>query len=147
MLITQDVTDPQSEKFAFQFLARCISTWARPTDGTNGISSTDSIPGFERFVYEHVFPLAFKVPSMPEFNIKDGQMVTVCYEIAGLIQTICQTRGKEAYDYLADVFFPGVQCPPQTAVEFLTAAKDLDGKSFRKFFTDFVRASKRPPAS
>ena len=71
----------------------------------------------------------------------------VCYEIAGLIQTICQTRVKEAYDYMTDVFFPGVHCPPSTALEFLTAAKDLDGKAFRKFFTDFVRASKRPAAS
>jgi len=147
MLIAQDVTDPQSEKFAFQFLARSVSTWARPTESANGVDSADTIPGFERFVYEHVFPLAFKVPSLPEFNMKDGQMVTVCHEIGGLLQAICQTRGKEAYDYLADVFFPGVQCPPPTALEFLTAAKDLDSKGFRKYFTDFVRASKRPPAS
>jgi exportin-T len=165
MTVAQDVTDPQSEKSAFQFLTRSISVWAQPTHCSNGVSSADAIPGFERFVYEHVFPLAFKVPSLPEFNIKDGQMVTVsssyysvvqhcshflpqvCHEIAGMIQAICQTRGKEAYDYLADVFFPSVHCPPATALEFLTAAKDLDSKAFRKYFTDFVRASNRPTSS
>jgi exportin-T len=81
MLLSQDVNDPQSEKFAFQFLARCISIWARPTDAANGLDASESIPGFERFVYEHLIPLAFKVPSMPEFNIKDGQMVTVSFRI------------------------------------------------------------------
>jgi len=144
MLVAQDMTDPQSEKFAFQFLAKAASAWARLSNGTNGTVPADSIPGFERFLYDHVLPLAFKVPSLPEFNIKDGQMVTVCYEIGGTIQSICQTRGKEAYDYLSEVFFPGVNCPPATAHEFLTAAKDLDSKGFKKYFTDFVRASKRP---
>lgn len=78
MAIASDVMDAQSQKFAFQFLARAISTWARPAqvDGPNGAIS-ESIPGFEQFVYEHLLPLAFKAPSLPEFNIKDGQMVMV----------------------------------------------------------------------
>lgn len=78
MLIASDVSDAQSQKFAFQFLGRAISTWARlaQADGANG-AITESIPGFEQFVYEHLLPLAFKAPSLPEFNIKDGQMVMV----------------------------------------------------------------------
>jgi exportin-T len=89
-MISEDVTDPSSQKLAFNFLNRCITFWARMPSSAddetqnNGISTSSGIHGFERFIYEHVIPLAFKIPSLPNFNIQDGQMVTVS---SGAFQT------------------------------------------------------------
>lgn len=35
------------------------------------------MPGFERLIYERLVPLAFEVPSQPDFNIKDAQTLGV----------------------------------------------------------------------
>ena len=72
--IAEDPSDPSSEKAAFSFLGRCITVWAEPakTPGEHQV-----LPGFERFVYERVVPTAFAVLSLPQFNIKDGQIVVV----------------------------------------------------------------------
>ena len=72
--LAEDPSDPSSEKAAFSFLGRCVSVWAGPSE-TNG--GQQVLPGFERFVYERVIPSAFAVLSLPQFNIKDGQIVVV----------------------------------------------------------------------
>lgn len=73
MQMASDVTDPQSQKSAFTFLGRCVAAWA-PLVPESGRSTA---PGLERFIYDHLVPLIFKVPSMPEFNVKDAQMIPV----------------------------------------------------------------------
>lgn len=77
--LAEDVNDPISQKAAFQFLGRCITTWLEPVAGANGQANGQSqaLPGFERFVYERLIPSAFSVLSSPQFNIKDGQMLVV----------------------------------------------------------------------
>lgn len=78
--LAEDVSDPTSEKAAFAFLGRCVSVWGQPIPSSNGNTQsepTEGIPGFERFLYERVVPTAFRVPSLPEFNLKDGQMMVV----------------------------------------------------------------------
>ena len=65
----------------------------------------------------------------------------VLHEIANLLQIVCQTRGPEAYNYFLSVFLPSQNWPQETALEFTTKLRDLDGKGFRKYFTDFVRSS------
>jgi exportin-T len=59
-----------------------------------------------------------------------------------MLQLICKTRGQEAFDYLVNVFLPSQNCPPETANDFATKIRDYDSKTFKKFFTDFVRASR-----
>lgn len=67
--LAEDVTDPSNEKAAFTFLARCVSAWGQPAQ--------PAVPGFERFIYERLVPIAFAVIAMPGFNVKDGQTVVV----------------------------------------------------------------------
>jgi exportin-T len=69
MQMAADCSDSPSQKGAFTFLGRCVAAWAHPTSET-------PIP-LERFIYDHLVPLIFKVPSMPQFNIKDGQVAVV----------------------------------------------------------------------
>ncbi len=85
MGVAQDCTDPGSQKIAFVFLGRCVSTWGRVSENQqesiNGnkadYDSPDFLMGFDVFVQQELIPLAFKVPSAPDFNIKDGQMLLV----------------------------------------------------------------------
>ena len=72
--LAEDPSDPASEKAAFQFLGRCVAVWSEPPKGPG---AQQVLPGFERFVYERVIPSAFAVLSLPQFNIKDGQIVVV----------------------------------------------------------------------
>ncbi|KAI0359842.1 ARM repeat-containing protein [Trametes cingulata] len=137
--LAEDPSDPTSEKAAFSFLGRCVGVWAEPPK-TAGAQQV--LPGFERFVYERVIPTAFAVISLPQFNIKDGQIVVVLQEIANFLQTVSKTRGQEAFDFFVSVFLPSQNWPQATAVEFATKMRELDGKAFRKYFTDFVRASR-----
>lgn len=78
--IAQDFSDNNGQKLAFSFLSRAVTIWGQPSSNevTNGHGVTlEQVPGFERFVYEQLVPVAFKVPSAPEFNVKDGQMMVV----------------------------------------------------------------------
>ncbi|KAF8227304.1 ARM repeat-containing protein [Tricholoma matsutake] len=139
--LAEDVSDPPSQKVAFTFLNRCVSAWGQLPASKDGQTESSSLPGFDRFIYERLVPTSFRVLSLPEFNPKDGQMMVVLHEIANLLQTVCQTRGTEAYNYFLSIFLPSQNWPQETALEFTTKLRDLDGKSFRKYFTDFVRSS------
>ena len=158
-----DVSDPPSQKAAFTFLSKSVGVWGQPLpDGTAGEIEPGSqgVPGFERFVYENVVPTAFAVLSLPELNIKDGQVLVVrkflfiylwmtsntslqvLQEIAGLLQTIGKVRGQEAYTFFVSVFLPAQNWPTETALEFTTKIRDLDSKQFRKYFAELVRGSR-----
>lgn len=138
-----DVSDPYSERAAFTFLGRSINVWGQPLNAATRDSSATSLglQGFERIIYENIVPAAFRVLSLPEFNIKDGQILMVLHEIANLLQAIVKTRGQEAFEFFISIFLPAQSWPPETAVEFTTKMRDLDNKNFRKYFSDFVRAS------
>ena len=72
----------------------------------------------------------------------DLYIFQVLHEIANLLQIICRSRGTEAYDYFLTVFLPSQNWPPDTALEFMGKLQVMDNKSFRKYFTDFVRSSR-----
>ena len=82
--VAQDCSDPPCARIAISFLTRCINVWGsiQPApvngNGTQG-ASPESLPGFERFIYEHLVPLAFVLPLQPSFNIKDGQIIVVSF--------------------------------------------------------------------
>ncbi|CDO78180.1 hypothetical protein BN946_scf184797.g6 [Trametes cinnabarina] len=132
--LAEDPSDPTSQKAAFSFFGRCVNVWAEVPKAPG---DQQVLPGFERFVYERVIPTAFAVLSLPQFNIKDGQIVVVLHEIANFLQTVSKTRGQEAFDFFVNVFLPSQNWPQATAVEFATKMRDLDPKGFRKYFTDF----------
>lgn len=137
--LVEDVQDPGSQKVAVVFLSRCVVFWGQPD-----LPANQSLPGFERFIYERLVPTAFHVPSLPNFNLKDGQVTVVLHEIANLLQTICRTRGTEAYNFFLSVFLPSQNWPSETALDFTKKMRDLDGRSFRKYFTDLIRSSRAP---
>ncbi|KAH9031084.1 ARM repeat-containing protein [Lactarius hengduanensis] len=140
-----DVSDPQSQRAAFTFLSKSVGVWGQPlSDGATGEIEPGSqgVPGFERFIYESVVPTAFAVLSLPELNIKDGQVLVVLQEIAGLLQTVGKVRGQEAFTFFVSVFLPAQNWPTETALEFTTKIRDLDSKQFRKYFAELVRASR-----
>ena len=69
--LIEDASDPGSQKVAVIFLSRCVTAWGRESN------ENESLPGFDRFIYERLVPTAFRVPSLPGFNPKDGQMMVV----------------------------------------------------------------------
>ena len=81
--LAEDVNDPVSQRAAFQFLGRCVLVWLEPAPGSNGQANGQSqtLPGFERYVYERLIPSAFSVLASPQFNVKDGQMLVVSISI------------------------------------------------------------------
>lgn len=80
--LAEDVGDPPSQKAAFTFLNRAVTIWGQPTPSISGVKADDQneydgLPGFEQVIYERIVPTAFGVPSLPEFNLRDGQMMVV----------------------------------------------------------------------
>jgi len=80
--LAEDISDPSSQKAAFVFLGRCVPAWGQldnpsSAGNQNGPESQEALPGFEQFIYQRLVPTAFRVPSLPAFNLKDGQMLSV----------------------------------------------------------------------
>ncbi|KAJ4477161.1 armadillo-type protein [Lentinula aciculospora] len=149
-ILAEDTSDPPNQRAAFNFLSRCVVVWTQPnptSPTTNGNSNHNplndmGIPGFERYVYEQLVPTAFGVPSLPNLNLKDGQVTVVLHEIANFLQAVSKTRGSEADDYLLNVYLPSQNWPQNAAVDMTTKMRELDPKGFRKYFTDFVRSTR-----
>jgi len=164
--LVEDVSDTGSQKAALSFFTRCVAVWGQPltppSAGPDGqVQESTGLPGFERFIYEQLVPTAFAVPSLPEFNLKDGQMVVVrssgtwslsnetdsthhqvLQEVGNLLQAVVKVRGHEAQSYFATVYLPSQGWPADAAIEFSTKLQELDTKAFRKYFSDLIRASR-----
>lgn len=77
--VLDNLSDPPSQKAALIFFQRCVSVWGRlpGQPSVEDDEANNSLPGFERFIYERLVPALFRVPSLPGFNIKDGQVMMV----------------------------------------------------------------------
>ncbi|XP_006459374.1 hypothetical protein AGABI2DRAFT_201553 [Agaricus bisporus var. bisporus H97] len=142
----EDLLDASSQKAAFAFFNKCVGVWGKPVgEGGGGGSDVDreGLPGFDRFIYERIIPLAFRVASSPNFNLKDGQVVVTFQEICHLLQTIVTMRGQEGVTFFLTVFLPSQNWPGETAMEFVNKMQSKDPKVFRKYFMDLIRSSRR----
>ncbi|CEL55488.1 Exportin-T OS=Laccaria bicolor (strain S238N-H82 / ATCC MYA-4686) GN=LOS1 PE=3 SV=1 [Rhizoctonia solani AG-1 IB] len=142
--IAEDISDPGSSRVALAFLAKSTIAFAQDPSAPGASApsvKTDTVPGYQTFIYERLVPLAFGIPASPSFNIKDGQSLSATMEIGVLLKQIYQARGQEATRYLAEVYLPSKNWPPNLAAEFVTKLSELDSKQFRKYFADFVRNS------
>ena len=80
-----DLSDTSSQKTALTFISKVTSIFGAvagvPAPTLNGQPPPppEPVPGFERFLFESVIPVLFKVPSLPEFNTKDGQAMLVSH--------------------------------------------------------------------
>lgn len=86
--IATDCSDPPSQKVAWTLLARFTTHFGKTPAQFEASAAERSaaglpteqyrpIPGYEGFIYERLLPLAFDLPSQPEFNIKDAQSLAV----------------------------------------------------------------------
>jgi exportin-T len=75
--LAEDASDPSSQKAAFVFFNKCVTCWGKPI--IENAPDQEGLPGFGRFIYERIVPLAFRVPSSPDFNLKDGQTIVVSF--------------------------------------------------------------------
>lgn len=97
-VLAEDVSDPPNQKAAFNFLTRCVPVWARPNPeppAANGNSNHNplnemGLPGFERYIYERLVPTAFGVPSLPNLNLRDGQVTVVCLRQFYIYMLLCK---------------------------------------------------------
>ncbi len=74
--LAEDTSDPPSQKAAFVFFTKCVTSWGKPI--VENSSDQEGLQGFDRFIYERIVPLVFGVASSPNFNLKDGQVMVVC---------------------------------------------------------------------
>ena len=65
------------------------------------------------------------------------------HEISALLKSIVNARGGEFREFLVTVFFPSLNWPTDTVDDFTKALFEFDQKNFRKYFVEFVRASKQ----
>ncbi|KXN89108.1 Exportin-T [Leucoagaricus sp. SymC.cos] len=138
--LAEDTSDPSSQKAAFVFFNKCVTCWGKLI--VENAPGQEGLPGFDRFIYERVVPLAFRVPSSPNFNLKDGQVIVALQEICHLLQAIITTRGQEASNFFLSVFLPSQNWPAETASEFIMKMQSTDPKVFRKYYTDLIKSSR-----
>ncbi len=135
-------SDTACQRTAFAILHRLVSAWAGSnSDAANGTAST-ALPGFERFIYETLIGLIFEAPAKEGFEFRDAQAQIVLGEIATLAKTIYLKRGDEMINYLLQVYFPGINCPPELAQEFAQNLKVFDAKPFKKYLEAFIVKSR-----
>lgn len=56
-------------RLGFGVLHRMASTWLKPCQSTEPAP----VPGFERFLYDHVIPLCFSLPKKQKFDWSDAE--------------------------------------------------------------------------
>ncbi|TFY81654.1 hypothetical protein EWM64_g2359 [Hericium alpestre] len=144
MQLASNVSDSSGQRAAFSFLASSVAIWGQSVTAADGDAAARSqgLPGFERFIYDRIVPMAFGVLSSPDLNMKDPQTLMVLPEIGGLLHAVGKARGQEAYEFFVSAFLPSQSWPSNTAMEFTTKLRDLDARAFRKYFSEFVRASR-----
>ncbi|KAI8842130.1 armadillo-type protein [Chytridium lagenaria] len=88
-----------------------------------GIGGKNPLPGFDKFLYENVSRTMFEIPLKPGFDMKDAGSMVVIQELAAVHRTILMVQGREYLQFL-QAFLPTIQCPPDKAVEFVTAIQN-----------------------
>lgn len=134
-------SDAQCQRTAFAILHRLVSAWGGSSDEAAKESST-ALPGFERFIYESLIGLIFEAPAKESFDFRDAQHQIVLGEIANLAKTIYTKRGEEMINYLLQIYFPGINCPPELAHDFCQNLKTLEAKPFKKYLEAFIVKSR-----
>lgn len=155
-------TEAPSVRHIFNIFTRLVVLWGgragAEREQNNGSidKQTGSKPlaGFENFMYKTLAGLIFEIPGKPDFDFADAQTQIVsrasagmevpadrlelfCLqaltEICNMAKAIYAKRGQEFLDFLANVYFPSINCPTQLANDFILALQTQETKQFRKF--------------
>ncbi|KAJ3110910.1 pre-tRNA nuclear export protein, partial [Physocladia obscura] len=68
-----------------------------------GLGALRPFPQFSQFIYNSIAPLLFEIPGHPQFNISDGAVQLVVFEIANLHKTILIVQGVEYLQVLEEL--------------------------------------------
>ncbi|CAO3687198.1 unnamed protein product [Rhizopus stolonifer] len=126
----KDNGDPTTQKMSFGVFLKMVNSW------------TNSNPGFDAFVYNELIPITFTVPTSAAFNLSDGQSILVFGEITSIQKAMYMKQGGKFIEYMKTVYFPSIQCPPETADAYSLAVQQYDGKQFKKYFQSFITEAK-----
>ena len=141
---TKDVSDLTTAKMAFQLLSRMCIIWGGAEIVPNQVltdvpqAQQQELPGFKQFMTTRFSPLAWAMPSNPNFNPKDAQSRQVLMEAAALQKTIYAKSGNDYITYLRDTELPtlGLQGPMMD--DYFTKLTTLDLKAWKSWFAKFV---------
>ncbi|KAI9245963.1 armadillo-type protein [Sporodiniella umbellata] len=126
----KDNSDPTTQKMSFGVFLKMVNAWA------------NSNPGFDAFVYNELIPITFTVPTSAAFNLSDGQSILVFGEITSIQKAMYLKQGGKFIEYMKTVYFPSIQCPPETAEAYIQAVQQCDSKQFKKYFQSFITEAK-----
>ncbi|WWC92796.1 uncharacterized protein L201_007755 [Kwoniella dendrophila CBS 6074] len=168
--LTQDCSDPGSQRFAFGFFARSVIAWgtspeaaAQPSvfaDSALSAMSKAVANGSAAATNQHSIAKEDRAKqALPGYeNFIYQRLLPACFEVparkefnirgstltlfemAGLVRSTAQARGQEAIDFLLSDLLPRLGCPPDIANQFVNSLKTLQAKDFRKTYTEFVKA-------
>lgn len=57
-------------------------------------------------------------------------------------KTLCIKQGNNFIEYMKNVFFPSIQCPPETAERYCQAVQQYESRAFKKYFQSFISEAK-----
>jgi exportin-T len=72
----KDNSDPTTQKMSFGVFLKTVNSWTTITTGATAQES-QSVAGFDQFVYNELLPITFSVPMSSAFNLADGQSILV----------------------------------------------------------------------
>ncbi|KAH9817708.1 armadillo-type protein [Melampsora americana] len=125
---------PPDLRLGFGVLHRMASTWLKPCQSTEPAP----VPGFERFLYDHVIPLCFALPKKPKFDWSDAESYLIMSEIATLVHVLFNIRGDEFVEFLTGSFLPSIACQPTKSQALIAGLKEnATGKPTRKPLMEF----------
>jgi hypothetical protein len=129
------------QRAGFIVINKLVSIWLPATADSAQAGSPPIEPpteGFDRFVYDNVVKLCFDIPLRKDFDTADAEATRVrflhfclapCFfvvdklddveqvmgEMATFLKTLQSRRGSEFLHFMANVFLPSINCPPETA--------------------------------
>ncbi|WVF68493.1 hypothetical protein IAT40_003260 [Kwoniella sp. CBS 6097] len=168
--LTQDCSDPDSQRFAFGFFARSVIAWGTSPEAAAGpsIFAESAQSALSRAVAngtavatnQHTIAKEDRArQALPGYeNFIYQRLLPACFEVparrefnlrggtltlfemAGLVRNTAQARGQEALDFMSNDLLPRLGCPPEIAGQFVNSLKTQQAKDFRKTYGEFVRA-------
>ncbi|WVQ96040.1 hypothetical protein IAU59_003140 [Kwoniella sp. CBS 9459] len=168
--LTQDCSDPDSQRFAFGFFARSVVAWGTSPEAASAPSvfaesaqsalSKAVANGTAIATNQHTIAKEDRArQALPGYeNFIYQRLLPACFEVparrefnirggnlilfemAGLVRNTAQARGQEALDLMSNDLLPRLGCPPEIANQFINSLKTQQAKDFRKTYGEFVRA-------
>jgi hypothetical protein len=74
-----DPSDALNQKLALSFISKFLSAFGHPVPTIDEPNTNGPIivPGIEQFIYQRILVIAFSIPFVPGFNVKDAQSLAV----------------------------------------------------------------------